>query len=161
MRLVRLSLMSSTLNRFLCLLVFALPASAQLDSAQLQAKFGAPLHREVFRIPPGFDLVVDYGADNQVCRLQVPDSMPPDLTKKSWNTDEQKQKMRAFLAELVPGSLRGKVLNRMFAQSGAFSGRGVDEYEKVTVLETYSGSSDTITLTFKDAGCQQPDQTAR
>lgn len=32
----------------------------QLDSAQLRVKFGRPLDREVFRVPPGFDLVVDY-----------------------------------------------------------------------------------------------------
>ncbi len=153
--------MCPRLNRLLCLLVFALPASAQLDSAQLRVKFGDPLHREVFRVPPGFDVVVDYGTWNQVCKLQVPASMPPDLTKKVWNTDDLKQKMRAFLAELVPDSMRGKELSRFMAQSGAFSGRGVDQYENVTVVETYSGSNDTITVTFNNAGCQQPEQTAR
>ncbi len=152
--------MCPKLNCLLCLLVFTFPAFAQLDSAQLQVKFGAPLHREVFRIPPGFDLVVDYGADNQVCKLQVPDSIPPDMTKK-WNTDELKQKMRAFLAELVPDSMRGKELNRGMGQSGAFSAWGLDEYEKVTVVETYSGSHDTITVMFKNAGCQEPGQIPR
>ena len=59
-----------------CLLL-ALPALAQLDSATLRAKFGAPLNRETFHMPQGFDLTVDYGAGNQVCKLAVPAEMPP------------------------------------------------------------------------------------
>jgi len=152
--------MRSNLNRLLCVLVLTLPASAQLDSAQLRVKFGAPLSREIFRVPPGFDLVVDYGPGNQVCKLQVPVLMPTDAAKIR-NTDDRKQKMHAFLAELVPDSTRGKELGRGMSQTGAFSGRGFDEYEHVTVVETYSGSNDTITVTFKDAGCQQTEQIAR
>ena len=70
--------MCSKLNRLVCLLALAFPAYAQLDSAQLRAKLGSPLRRETFRVPPGFDLVVDYAADNQVCKLQVPALMPTD-----------------------------------------------------------------------------------
>ena len=55
----------------LCLL-FAMSAFAQLDSAALHAKLGTPLNRETFHMPAGFDLVVDYGANGQVCKLQVP-----------------------------------------------------------------------------------------
>lgn len=145
--------MRSKLNWLLCVLALALPAFAQLDSAQLRGKFGAPLSRETFRIPPGFDLIVDYGAGNQACKLQVPALMPADTTKVQ-NTDDMKQKMRAFLAELVPNATRGKELRRFLSQTGAFSGVGFDEYEHVTVVETYRGSNDTITVTFKDAGCQ-------
>jgi hypothetical protein len=68
--------MRSKLNYLLCFLALALPASAQLDSAQLRVKFGAPLDRETFHIPAGFDLVVDYGVGHQVCKLQVPALMP-------------------------------------------------------------------------------------
>ena len=145
--------MRSKLNRLLCVLVLTVPASAQLDSVQLRVKFGAPLSREIFRVPPGFDLVVDYGADNRVCKLQVPALMPADVTKVR-HTDDMKQKMHAFLAELVPDSMRCKELGRGMSQTGAFSGRGFDEYEHVMVVETYSGSNDTITVTFKNAGCQ-------
>jgi hypothetical protein len=151
--------MRSKLNCLFCVLVLTLPASAQLNTAQLRAKFGAPLSREIFRVPPGFDLVVDYRAGYQVCKLQVPALMPTDA--KVQNTDDMKQKMQAFLADLVPDSMRGKALRRMLSQSGAFSGVGSDEYEHVTVVETYSGSNDTITVTFKDASCQQTEQTAR
>jgi hypothetical protein len=152
--------MRSKLNCLLCVLVLTLPASAQLDSAQLRVKFGAPLSREIFRVPLGFDLVVDYGAGNQVCKLQVPALMPTDATRVQ-NTHDMQQKMRAFLAELVPDSMRGKELQRFMFQSGAFSGVGSDEYEHVTVVQTYSGSNDTITVTFKNAGCQETEQIAR
>jgi hypothetical protein len=148
------------LNRLLCVLVLTLPAFAQLDSAQLRGKFGEPLSRETFRVALGFDLVVDYGAGNQVCRLQVPALMPMDATKVQ-NTDDLKQKMRAFLGELVPDSARGKERRRFMSQTGAFSGVGVDEYEHVTFVQTYSGTNDTITVTFKNSGCQQAEHIAR
>jgi hypothetical protein len=144
--------MRSKLNRLLCFLALALPASAQLDSAQLHVKFGAPLSREIFRVPLGFDLVVDYGAGNQVCKLQVPALMPTDA--KVQNADDMRQKMHAFLAELVPDSMRGKELRRFMSQTGAFSGVGSGEYDHLTIVETYSGSNDTITVRFKNVGCQ-------
>ena len=145
--------MRSKLNRLLCVLVLTLPAFAQIDSAQLRGKFGAPLSREVFQVPPGFDLVVDYGAGNQVCRLQVPALMPTDA--KVQNADDMRQKMHAFLAELVPDSMRGKELQRSQGQTGAFSAIGGYEYDYVRIVETYSGSNDTITVWFKNAACQQ------
>lgn len=66
--------MPSKLNFLLCVLVLTLPASAQLNSGQLRAKFGAPLSREIFRVSPGFDLVADYGGtckNSERCRLPV------------------------------------------------------------------------------------------
>ena len=109
--------------------------------------------REIFHVPPGFDLVVDYGAGNQVCKLQVPALMPTDA--KVQNADDMRQKMHAFLAELVPDSIRGKELQRFQGQTGAFSARGGYEYDHVRIVETYSGSNDTITVWFKNAACQQ------
>jgi hypothetical protein len=72
-----------------------------------------------------------------------------------------KQKMRAFLAELVPDSTRGRALGSFMSQTGAFSAVGFDEYDHVTFVETHSGSNDTITVTFKSAGCQQTEQVGR
>ena len=66
------------LNSCLLLLAIAVPASAQLDSVQLRVQFGSPLNREIFRVLPGMDLVVDYGEGNQVCKLTVPALMPTD-----------------------------------------------------------------------------------
>ncbi|HWB85398.1 MAG TPA: hypothetical protein VG675_14745 [Bryobacteraceae bacterium] len=151
--------MHPKLNRVLCVLVLALPAFAQLDSAQLAVKFGAPLNRQTFRVPPGFDLVVDYGTGNQVCKLQVPALMPTDAGVR--NTADMNQKMRAFLEDLVPNSARGKNLGQLMSQTGAFSSVSFDEYEHVTFVETHSGSNDTITVTFKNTGCQQTEHVAR
>jgi hypothetical protein len=145
--------MCSKLRRLLCLLALALPASAQLDSAQLRVKFGSPLNREIYRIPPGFDLVVDYGGGNQVCKLQVPALMPTEA--KVQNAVDMRQHMCAFLAELVPDSMRGKELGRFMSTTGAFSTIGFAEYEHVTIVETYRGSNDTISVRFKNSACEQ------
>ena len=83
----------------LCL-SFALSAAAQVDSAALHAKSGSPLNRETFHMPAGFDSVVDYGANNQVCKLQVPALMP--TTESVANATVTKQRMYDFLSELVP-----------------------------------------------------------
>ena len=89
---------------------FTLSAVAQLDSAALHAKFGMPLNRETFHMSAGFDLVVDYGANSQVCKLQVPALMPS--TERVANGTVMKQRMYHFLSELVPDSIRGKELTR-------------------------------------------------
>lgn len=79
-----------------------------LDTSALRAKFGSPLNRETFHIPPGFDLVVDYGPSNQVCRLEVPALMPIDeKVEKVQNSAVMEQRMYDFLAEVVPPSIRG------------------------------------------------------
>jgi hypothetical protein len=45
-----------------CLLL-TLPALAQLDSSTLRGKFGAPINRETFHMPQGFDIAVTFHAD--------------------------------------------------------------------------------------------------
>jgi hypothetical protein len=137
-----------------CGLVFAWPAAAQLDSASLRAKFGSPLNRETYHLPSGFDFTVDYGANHQVCRLLVPALMPSD--EKISNTDVMRQRMYAFLSELIPTSIRGKELRRGSMSTGAPSFQFV-EYENISVGESQgsSSSADAITVTFKNDGCQK------
>jgi len=132
----------SKLNRFLDFLALAL-ASAQLDSAQLRVKFGTPFHREVFRIPQGFDLVVDYEASHQVCMLQVLAVMPTD--SKVQNSDEMKEDM-AFLGDLVRDSMRGKETGRHVFVAGAFS-LSTGEYEQVAISETEYANQPTVEIT--------------
>src|SRR5256885_12283886 len=60
-------------------------------------KYGTPLNRENFHMPAGFDLVVDYGASNQVCKLHVPALMP--TTEQVSNAAVMKQRMYDFLGE--------------------------------------------------------------
>jgi hypothetical protein len=133
-----------------CLLL-ALPALAQLDSSTLRAKFGTPLNRETFHMPQGFDLTVDYGTGNQVCKLTVPaDPPPPPNTSGGFNG---RQKMQDFLADLVPASMRGKELNRFMASMGAVS-TSWTEYEYVTIFQSESGRNDTIQVSFNDPACR-------
>jgi hypothetical protein len=137
-----------------CCLGFALPAAAQLNSSDLRAKFGPPFHRETFHVPQGFDLVVDYAPDSQVCKLVVPALMPSN--EKVQNSEVMKQRMYEFLAALVPPSMRGKELSRRTMSMGAFSISSV-EYEQVTISETrHAGQpfgNDTITVNFRNASC--------
>ena len=137
----------------LCL-SFALSAAAQVDSAALHAKLGAPLNRETFHIPAGFDLVVDYGANSQVCKLQVPALMP--TTESVANAMVTTQRMHDFLSELVPDSMRGKEINRGMMAMGAISMIFI-EYENVMVMESDFGPfnhDNTITITFKRDDCR-------
>lgn len=149
--------MSSKLHRsrFVLCFLFALPAAAQLDSAALRAKFGEPLHRETFHMPQGFDLMVDYGPGDQICKLTVPaDPPPPPNASGGFNG---RQAMRDFLADLVPSSMRGKELRRMMEQFGIVS-VSITEYEHITIAESdLAGSQahgDTLTVAFNDPSCR-------
>ena len=86
--------------------VFALAAAAQPRFFAITGKIRRAADREISHVPPGFDLVVDHGADHQVCTLQVPAVMPTDSQVR--NGAEMKQKMYAFLAHLVPDSMRAR-----------------------------------------------------
>jgi hypothetical protein len=132
------------MSRFaLCCLLFALPAAAQLDSYTLRSKFGAPLNRETYKMPQGFNLVVDYGAGNQVCKLEMP--------------ADPKQEMQDFLLDLVPAAMRGKELNRTYWSMGGFAVSGI-LYEHLMISETHvagqPGRGETITVRFKDEDCR-------
>ena len=132
-----------------------LPAVAQLDSAALHTKFGAPLNRETFHLPAGFDLVVDYGSNSQVCQFHVPALMP--TTEQVARAAAMKQRMYDFLTQLVPDAMRGKELERGVLMMGMVSFSFV-EYEHVTVSEReYANqpfsNENTITVTFKGDSC--------
>lgn len=142
----------------ICCLGLALPAFAQLDSSALRAKFGPPLNREIFHMPAGFDLIVDYGPVGQVCTLKVPAMMPRDPAAKVSNTTDLKQRMYDFLADLVPASERGKQTGG-FVEIFGLPSLSTIEYENVTVNELQNDSqpeNGTITIRFKKAGCQTP-----
>jgi hypothetical protein len=139
----------------ICCLGLTLPAVAQLDSSALHEKYGRPLiNRETFHV--GFDLIVDYGAGNQVCKLELPALMPTN--EKILNAPAMKQRMYDFLAELVPSSLRGKELGQRTEVMGSVSLWSL-EYENVTVSELQYANEpfrNTITVTFKGENCPRP-----
>jgi len=130
----------------ICCFLFILPAMAQLDSFALRARFGPPLNRETFHMPAGFDLVVDYGPTNQVCRLEVP---------ASDNTINSKKAMYDFLADLVPAQMRGIEQLRMSQSMGALSIQSI-EYDFATMRELQYANQPfqgTLTITFKNGDC--------
>jgi hypothetical protein len=127
---------------------------AQLDSSALRAKFGTPRNRETFHMPSGFDLIVDYGVSNQVCKLELPALMPTNETVR--RSSEMKQRMYEFLADLVPGSMRGKELGQLTSVMSLTSQTSV-EYEHVTIIELKHADrpfNDTIRVAFKNDNCQ-------
>jgi hypothetical protein len=116
------------------------------------------LNQEIFHIPAGFDLIVEYGTGTTlVCKLEVPAMMPRNLAKIS-NTAELRQRMQDFLADLVPASERGKDGGTIHFQSGLIS-QMTTEYENVIVSEVKNDTEPergTITIRFKNVGCQAP-----
>lgn len=133
-------------------------AMAQLSSSELRAKFGPPVDRETFHVPPGFDVVVDYAPGMSVCKVQVPSLMPTE--EKVNNSEEMSRRMYEFLADLIPESVRGKKLRGWVMVSG-LSTLFFEEYENVTIAdprrrgEPYGSSM--ITVTFKRPNCAQMD----
>jgi hypothetical protein len=132
-----------------CCLLLALPVAAQLDSYTLRAKYGAPLNRESYHVPQGLELTVDYGAGNQVCKLEVHALPPREDRSGPYNP---KQEMEVFLLDLVPSSMRGKELGRFAGMTGAFSGFSGVQYEHVTISQP--DRSETMTVSFKSDDCR-------
>jgi hypothetical protein len=101
----------------ICALDLALPAFAQIDGARfasdLRAKYGPPLARETFVARPDLEMIVDYAANGSVCKIQLPPvaQVPESNVKTPKAVDD-------FLAELVPVTMRGKVLQRLHEASG-------------------------------------------
>jgi hypothetical protein len=133
-------------------------AMAQLSSSGLRAKFGPPVDRETFHVPPGFDVVVDYAPGMSVCQVQVPSLMPSD--EKVRNPEEMSRRMHEFLADLIPASIRGKEVNGYVMVNGV-SYLSYVEYENVTISEPHPDGerfgASTITVRFKRPNCAQPE----
>ena len=98
-------------------------------------------------------MVVDYGPNRQVCRIQLPSgdamvgSVPASVVTK--------QQVDEILEEVVPSSIRGKEINHgLFAAKAAtFS---LTDYEHVSIGEVQvGGTGKGITVTFKDPACRE------
>jgi hypothetical protein len=96
-------------------------------------------------------MVVDYGPNKQVCRIQLPSGMqivgeiPPGAITK--------QQIDEILDEVVPPSMRGKELGRMMTATGAIMAFSTD-YEHVGITEIKNAAIGSgITVTFKNPAC--------
>ena len=134
---------------------FSLSAFAQLlDGYKLRDKYGTPLDRETFTVRWGIEMVVDYGPSKQVCRIQLPSGTQYGGTIPDGAVT--KQIVEEVLQEVVPASMRGKVVNRLTFRSGAYT-RSTVIYEHFTMIEVPNievGSG--ISVIFRDAACQLP-----
>jgi hypothetical protein len=123
----------------------------QIDSYQLRAKYGPPLERETFTISPGFQIIVDYGPDQQACRLELPLDRPGGSRKQ---VDD-------ILLELVPMSMRGKEIRSMFQSFGVQSIKST-EYEHVIISEPQDpeapGPRTGVSVVFKSSATSPFDQ---
>jgi hypothetical protein len=136
---------------FAVVLLAASSAFAQVDAYNLRAKYGQPLDREIFTVRPGIEMIVDYAAGKQACRIQLPSG------KKIVGTVPvgaiTKEQIHDILNEVVPPSIRGKELGRMMQATGAPM-LFVTEYEHVTISELQINDvGQGITVTFKEPAC--------
>jgi hypothetical protein len=114
---------------FVVVLAAASSAYGQIDATSLRSKYGTPVDRETFTARPGVQMIVDYGPNKLVCKIQVPAGMkivgtaPPGVATKQ-NIDE-------VLEEVVPSASRGKELGR----SNPFGApeQTTTEYERVYI----------------------------
>jgi len=132
---------------------FVSSAFGQIDGArfasELRAKYGPALARETFMARPGMEMIVDFAANGDVCRIQLPPIAPGREAGV-----QSGQAMDEFVAELVPSAMRGKELRRFLEASGLPSLRSV-EYENVTISESFQGKRRTaVTVTFKHEDCR-------
>ena len=140
----------------ICGFGLALPAFAQFDAVRfasgLRAKYGPPLARETFVVRPGMEMIVDYAGNGDVCRIQL----PPIAPERESNVMTSKA-LDDFVAELVPLTIRGKELRRLYEAMGLPAMLTV-EYENVTISELLQGKRRTaVTIAFKSAEClRQP-----
>lgn len=81
-------------------------------------------------------MTVDYAANGNVCRVQLPPTAPNDL-----------------LLELIPVSLRGKQLQSGMGQIGLISIK-ITEYENVTISEIFNNTGRGVTVTFPKEQCR-------
>jgi hypothetical protein len=134
-------------------IAFGVSALAQADWAGfatgLRSKYGPPLLRETFAVKPALEMVVDYAANGNVCRIQLP-PMGPDLRPGV----QSGQAIDNFLAELLPLTMRGKEQRRFLMATGAPS-VSIVEYENVTIAENFQGDRRTgVTATFTKEQCR-------
>jgi hypothetical protein len=142
----------------MCCWGFASPVFAQIDASALRVKYGLPLRRETFNVQPGIEMIVDYGPHDQVCGLQLPAGISTrGPVSRGFVT---KQQIDVVLTDLVPASMRGKELGRLFEAMGRAS-VWVVEYEDVTISEPqdpdHPGNRTGVAVRFKNEDCRNQD----
>jgi hypothetical protein len=93
-------------------------------------------------------MIVDYGTNGHVCKIQL----PPIGPSRDANV-ASRQAIDEITLELVPMSPRGKEMGRLMEAMGAVSISAV-EYENVTISEAFQSQRRTgVTISLKDEAC--------
>ncbi len=133
-------------------------AFGQMDAFSLRSRYGPPLERETFTVRPGTEMIVDYGPNKQVCRIQLPSGIQyggivPDNAITKQRIDE-------VLNEVVPPSIRGLELGH--GPDGIWSSLTITFtlYERLSISEALKeGVGIGITVSLTDPSCAK--QSAR
>jgi len=101
-------------------------------------------------VRPEVEMIVDYADNGHVCKLQLPPVAPgPDSGVITT------QAIDDLLTELIPSTIRGKELMRMYEAMGALS-ISIVQYQNVTISESRQGERRTgVTVTFKNEDCHK------
>lgn len=133
-------------------LSLASSALGQIDGTTLRMKYGTPLNRETFRVRPNIEMVVNYGPNGQVCRIELPPGeriigqAPPSIPST--------QQVDEVLVEALPPSIRGREIGRSSIISG-INFTMMTEYEHLSVFEGHHGETRTsLSIIFKDEACR-------
>jgi hypothetical protein len=106
-----------------------------------------------WRITPGFEMIVEYGSNQQVCRFELPAVAPPPTQTGSGTP----QRVDAALLELVPLSMRGKELGTLVDHAGRASIK-ITEYENISIGESQDpdrpGQRTGVAVVFKRDDCR-------
>ena len=127
----------------------------QINATTFRLKYGVPLkndasaNTETFKVRNNIEMLVNYGASGQVCRIGFPQSEP--AIRQAYTDAETNRQLHEVLDELVPTSTRGKKIRSMLEQLGLHS-VDMTEYENLTILEV--GPQTSITVTFTNEGCK-------
>ena len=117
-----------------------------MHGSTLREKYGAPQTKQVFMVRPGIEMLVTFGPNETVCKVEIPFGAAT------------KEELDAIAEEVVPLSMRGKELHRSFHRFGAL-GTSLTVYEMVTITQqsVSDGSPEKyrMTMTFNDECCAE------
>jgi hypothetical protein len=157
-------------------LALALAVLGQITATTLRGKYGPPLksyapgsaesfrpskgpmadiavnyaNAETFKVRSDIEILVNYGSNGQVCRIDLPRRESGGQASADSVTQRQ---LREVLDELVPPSMRGKELHSLLQQLGLTS-VSMTEYENLTInVISHPQTQTSITVRFKDKGC--------
>lgn len=136
-------------------LFFAALSSQAQSLSELRAKYGSPT--EAYEIRPHILMTVKYAEEGQVCEYVI----EARHTSKDGVRGEsliQRNTANEIIDEVVPISLRGRLINRI-SFNGGCSGISFERYEQVEIQTSGTCSStegngiDSIIIRWKNHNC--------